>query len=289
MKHSILALPALLRPAIILAAASQTTFSVQDDLLAFPQYEVRFSEDYVSESQAQIHLDRAAQSGDEAPPSHVEQYHGRLGEDDQQQKDEERLAYESMILDGQRYLCTIPIVPKASSPEANTAMNDTVSKADEEKELARATDRGWELLSGMQGNCVYFISGWWSYKFCYNDGVRQFHQLPPSRGVPVYPPVEDPGVEGFMLGRYGKGAEKDDVAEEESGKGKEGELGGLTGALDVSETAAKKKVQSSALGELVQRGESRYLVQRLEGGTKCDLTNRERRIEVQVRAATITT
>ncbi|TKA65467.1 hypothetical protein B0A55_09283, partial [Friedmanniomyces simplex] len=34
-------------------------------------------------------------------------------------------------------------------------------------------------------------------------------------------------------------------------------------------------------GELVQRGESRYLVQRLGGGTTCDLTGKERRIEVQ--------
>jgi protein OS-9 len=31
----------------------------------------------------------------------------------------------------------------------------------------------------------------------------------------------------------------------------------------------------------VHHGESRYLVQRLSGGTKCDLTGRDRRVEVQ--------
>nr|GFD60541.1 hypothetical protein [Tanacetum cinerariifolium] len=74
--------------------------------------------------------------------------------------------------------------------------------AEEEKELVRAADRGWELLEGMRGNCIYYLSGWWSYSFCYNNEVKQFHQLPPSRGVPIYPPVEDTSVHSFVLGRF---------------------------------------------------------------------------------------
>lgn len=270
MKHSIFALPALLRPALLIAAASQSTFSVQDDLLAFPQYEVNFSEEFVLESQAQARLSRDEQAGDDAL-SHLEQYRPpdsrRTG--DSKTANDVKIEYESMILDGQRYLCSIPQIEKPEGPKGG---NETLSKADEEKELVRATDRGWELLSGMQGNCVYFISGWWSYKFCYNDGVRQFHQLRPSKGVPVYPPMEDPAVEGFMLGTYKNTEQHGEASKQQAAQ---------ESALDVSEHA-KAKTKSSAVGELVQRGERRYLVQRLDGGTKCDLTGKDRRIEVQV-------
>ncbi|KAK5174352.1 Protein OS-9 [Saxophila tyrrhenica] len=260
-RHSFLALPALLRTTL-LAAASQTTFSVQDDLLAFPQYDVKFEEeDYVLEAQARVRLhsseEHAREEAGNAPPSQIEHY--RPADSRQRNNDPdggEKLEYEYMYLDGQPYMCSIPQVSKRS--DAANAANDTVSKAEEERELARANERGWELLSGMQGNCVYFISGWWSYKFCYNDGVRQFHQLPPSRGVPVYPPVEDPGVEGYTLGMY-------------SGENKQAETG----------TDVGKASKVPATGELVQRGESRYLVQRLSGGTKCDLTGKDRRVEVQ--------
>ncbi|KAK3713462.1 Protein OS-9 [Vermiconidia calcicola] len=266
MKHSILALPALLRSSFIFATASQTTFSVQDDLLAFPQYEVKFSEDYITESQAQSRLrnnDDLPQD-EAAPPAEIEHYRpaGSQANNNGKEEDAPQLDYEYMTLDNQPYLCSIPQVTKPAQTGSGGA-NDTLTKAEEERELARATERGWELLSGMRGNCVYFISGWWSYKFCYNDGVRQFHQLPPSRGVPVYPPVEDPGVEGYTLGMYSKDEKERDVQ---------------TGT-DVAKPARKTSTPGS--GELVQRGESRYLVQRLDGGTKCDLTGKDRRVEVQ--------
>jgi protein OS-9 len=280
MKRSIFALPALLRSTLFLATASQHSFSVQDDLLAFPQYDVKFSEDFVSESQAQARLranEELKEREDEAPPSQIEHYRPADSRVDGDGPKEEavKVAHEYMMLDGQPYLCTIPQIARVDD---GAGVNDTLSKAEEEKELARATDRGWELLSGMQGNCVYFISGWWSYRFCYNEGVRQFHQLPPSRGVPVYPPVEDPGVEGYTLGLYSK------QDNEQGGEPtKEGREHGVQGALDAGELTKRKKSESG-YGELVQRGESRYLVQKLEGGTKCDLTGKDRKVEVQVSA-----
>ena len=275
MKHSILSLPALLRPALFLASAAQHSFSVQDDLVAFPQYDVKFSEDFVSEAQAREHLranEALRDASTDAPPSQMEHYRGQASSS--AENDEEvAVEYEQMMLEGQPYLCSIPQVAK---PDPSSTANDTLSKQDEEKELARATDRGWELLSGMQGTCVYFISGWWSYRFCYNEGVRQFHQLPPSRGVPVYPPVEDPGVDGYTLGSYTPQQQQGS-----DGTMKEGREHGVQSVLDGT-GLAKKKTSSSGSGELVQRGESRYLVQKLDGGTKCDLTGKDRKVEVQV-------
>lgn len=180
-------------------------------------------------------------------------------------REKEQFEYDILNLDSQRYLCRIPQVDSAVEQDAN----DTLSKADEEKELARANDRGWTLLKGMQGNCIYFWSGWWSYRYCYGEGVKQFHQLPPSAGSPLYPPVEDPGVLPFMLGQV------EDKKKEKTVEEKTDETGIQT--RDENEISA-----SDTMGYLESRGDTRYLVQRLSGGTTCDLTGKPRRVEVQV-------
>lgn len=271
MKH-LLALPAVLRTAALLASASQHSFSVHEDILAFPQYNVRFFDDeWLTEQQARTKLANSGKAEELREPQYQLQQRLRNTDDgDSVHGETEPVEYEKLKLDQDDYLCRVPRIKKA---ENGAGVNETQSKAEEEKELARASDRGWELLSGMQDNCIYFIGGWWSYQFCYNEGVRQFHQLPPSRGIPNYPPQEDPGVPGFMLGTYNpKTADvEDDHQDDIKWEGGSG--------LDKSENAKRTRGGS---GELVQRGESRYLTQTLGGGTRCDLTGKPRKIEVQV-------
>jgi protein OS-9 len=271
----LLALPAVLRTAVLLASASQHSFSVQDDLLAFPQYEVRFQDSWTSEAEALARL-----SGGDNPHEHAQTDGGddRETEYQLQQRlgsaggadipEPEGADYEKLVLDGHSWLCRVPRVKKR---EQTPHANDTQTKAEEEKELARATDRGWELLSGMEESCIFFIGGWWSYRFCYNQGVKQFHQMSPARGVPAWPPQEDLTVPGYTLGTYSKGAEDEDDHKADKWEG--------GNALDKS-GGAKRSHRGS--GELVQNGESRYLVQTLGRGTRCDLTGKERKIEVQV-------
>jgi protein OS-9 len=157
-------------------------------------------------------------------------------------------------------------------------------KAEEEKELMRATDRGWELLEGMKGNCIYYISGWWSYSFCYKDKVKQFHQLPPSRGVPLYPPVEDTSVHSFVLGRFSD-KEKSEKRRQDAQK----TLGKEQGSKETMDEEGNVKPREDIFGgadlelaRLETKGSSRYMVQRLSGGTQCDLTGKDRKIDVQV-------
>ncbi|KAL1297674.1 hypothetical protein AAFC00_006226 [Neodothiora populina] len=259
--RSFWALPAVLRVVL----ASQHVFSVQDDVLAYPQFEIIYSDDYLTEAQAQAlrngdhkeHQESIIQ--DPTSETDIALNGGNTHDDDDSkhaQKDPLKYEYEEMILGNRRYSCRIPIIDVAAGrPDAN----QTLTKQEEEKELARANDRGWELLQGMQGSCVYFWSGWWSYQYCYGKGVKQFHQLPPSQGIPAYPPVEDPGVTGFTLGSV-----EESLPKEMKGVAK-----------------SKTGQASKALGTLETRGENRYLVQRLGGGTVCDLTGRERRVEVQ--------
>ncbi|KAF4553579.1 Glucosidase II beta subunit-like protein 2 [Elsinoe fawcettii] len=254
------ALPALVR----LAVAGKNSFSVNDDLLAHPQYEIKFPQDYISEQKAQLILGQsftghASQESDslalqKQDPSSTWTPSGR-------KDDSTKYEHEMLIMQDQRYLCSIPVI----DAETEEAENATLSKLDQEKELERANNRGWELLQEMQGRCIYYWSGWWSYRYCFNEGVKQFHQLPPQPGSNALgTPVEDPNVPGFYLGTMEGTIKTDDVAD-----GKE-----LSQKL--TSLAAAKSV-----GALETRGDTRYLVQKLEGGTVCDLTNKERKIDIQ--------
>lgn len=271
MKH-FFTLPAVLRTAALLASASQHGFSVHDDVLAFPQYEIRFiEEEWFSEEQARTRLATSGKVEELREPQYQLQQRLRKGDDGGAVHGEtEAVDYEKIKLDGHDWLCRVPRIKKR---EDAAGSNETMSKAEEEKELARASDRGWELLSGMQDNCIYFIGGWWSYRFCYNEGVRQFHQLPPSRGIPNWPPQEDPSVPGYVLGSYSS-----KVADVEDDHQEDAKWEGGSG-LDKSDDSKRTRGGS---GELVQRGESRYLTQTLGGGTRCDLTGKHRKIEIQV-------
>src|SRR5271154_2398820 len=166
------------------------------------QYQIVFSESFLTEDEAAERLDFiASKSASDPQASHSADQHdsdstgelshvGRTSSHATETNGasgaiEPIESYEHMILDNRRYLCAIP--------RDLGAKNETVEKTspeDEEKELARATDRGRELLQDMD-RCIYFLSGWWSYSFCYNNEVKQFHQLPPGNGAPPYPPTED--------------------------------------------------------------------------------------------------
>ncbi len=158
-----------------------------------------------------------------------------------------------MILDKRPYLCTIPHVEATSKNETR----ESTTKADHQKELARTADRGWELLQDMEGKCLFFSTGWWSYSFCYNSQIKQFHSLPPgANGAPIYPPAEDPTTQSYILGKFDT---------------KQGD----------EKKASKPAELEKAVTELQTRAETSYLVQKLGGGTACDLTGKERKVEVQ--------
>lgn len=167
--------------------------------------------------------------------------------------------YELLYLKDEPYLCTIPIVDIPLKNETSEAE----ARAAEQKELARATDRGWELLQELDGQCLYFVSGWWTYAFCYNSEITQFHQLAPQPGKPLIPPQRDPTTKQFVLGKA---------------KGKESREDEWGNQIDVRKG---KEAYEPPKTELQVKGDTKYLVQKMEGGTTCDLTGKPRRVEVQ--------
>ena len=161
-------------------------------------------------------------------------------------------SYELVNVSPYQYLCSIPFI---ESPPTGELQENELAKAEEARERDRATANGWEMVSQIEDSCLYFMSGWWSYSFCKNREIVQFHALAsiPSGQVPR----RDLHTAAYVLGKV------------------------PTIPATAQQQARKESGLSPLPAELQAHGEQRYLVQRLEGGTICDLTGRERTIEVQ--------
>ena len=218
------------------------------------QYEIVFSESFLPSDEANDLLQTSASfpSSSEQPTSEIAKHSNSEQQIlSQESYTSERLdTYERLLLDSRPYLCRIPFVPP--EVESNTTAS---TQAEQQQELIRASDHGWELLSGMQGTCLYYASGWWVYSYCSGDGVNQFHPMAPGRGYPMYPPTPDPEVFNFRLGSAKKG--------------------------DTDQNKDVSSFAGSSEGQYQTRGESNYLVEKLGGGTTCDLTGEPRQVEIQ--------
>ncbi|KAH6680057.1 glucosidase II beta subunit-like protein-domain-containing protein [Plectosphaerella plurivora] len=254
---------ALFASAQLAAAARQQSFSPHDDLVAYPQYEIVFSEGFISQREANSLVDRAnphgTYSADFASQSSLSSNVREASTGEEPGTDEPQQTYEVMHIHPSKYLCSVPVLEPAA-PYNETASE--LAKQEEARELARASAAGWELLSELEGTCLYFMSGWWSYSFCYNRQIVQFHALPMMPNGK--PPVRDPKTMEFVLGRAAKANTKQKKQKKQQ-------------QTDADATPGKPAVTT----DLQVKGDQRYLMQRLDGGTICDLTNRERTIEVQ--------
>ncbi|RMZ87036.1 hypothetical protein DV736_g5738, partial [Chaetothyriales sp. CBS 134916] len=241
--------------ACLSARASQVQFSVNDDLFAFPQYDVIYSESYIPFEVAAKRIQRqsrrkqsAIELGDDSPDlsPHLNNGDFANGHEDGQESE-----YAVLQKHGRPYFCTIPV----DKPPTSNQAEEKLSEADQQKELARAEHKGRELLQGMEGNqCLFYTTGWWTYSFCYKAQVRQFHALSPSAaGGRVWPPQEDPTTPSYVLGKFDSNQAQDSSSE--------------SSITDVT--------------ELQSKAETNYLVQRLHGGTICALTGMDRQVEVQ--------
>jgi len=102
--RGIWALPAVLR----IALANQHAFSVFDDLLAFPQYEVLWPDTFVTENDATFLLSHASPSSSSATPGSQETQElskrdkpaANIAHEDEPLEQ----TYEAVVLHGQRYL-----------------------------------------------------------------------------------------------------------------------------------------------------------------------------------------
>lgn len=262
-------LKVLLLVGLRLCAARQPGFSIHHDLLAYPQFEVVFSESFISESEAKSLVERASAS-DTTHPNYEADFNKDVAsnvqaassEDDDEGDRKVADTYEIMNMPPNSYLCAIPVIEPPPAPNKTAT---ELAKAEEARELARASAHGWELINGLDGVCLHYVSGWWSYSFCYGHDVVQYHALPSSHKGGA--PVRDPNSQEYVLGRLTDG--------------KSSSKHGHDGRAAPPAEQAGKHHHSPPNSELQVKGDQRYLVQKLEDGTICDLTNRPRTIEIQ--------
>ncbi|KAI0337079.1 hypothetical protein BDW22DRAFT_1340501 [Trametopsis cervina] len=146
------------------------------------------------------------------------------------------------------YLCLIPPPPPDITPAAAEESTTEVTPV-----------HSWSLLQPLSGSCLYHKQGWFTYAYCHNSHVRQFHELqrPNQQRLGEYKPEEDTEWEAYTLGRAPPTPEP--------------------GAdLTVAQEAA-----IAANVELARHAGSRYLVQRWGDGTYCEKIGRRREIEIQ--------
>jgi len=208
--------------------ASERKFDVKDDIFAFPQYDVSFSDSYVlrDEAVAKLAASPSPSPDDDGVPRQ----------------------YEYLVGNGRPYLCAVPQPVLSSNATEENAGLET------EHDLVAAADRGWQLLKDMEGQqCLYYTTGWWSYMFCYNSYVKQYHAVALTPHGRQWPPPEDPNSPSYILGSY------DSALKKAHGEG-----------------APHPKT-----ADLQTHSETTFLVQQLEGGTPCDLTGKPRKVEVQ--------
>lgn len=151
-----------------------------------------------------------------------------------------------------KYLCAMPNTTIEMTAERRNETKRTLM--DESKSSSEASRRGLESLRGLEGVCLYWISGWWSYEFCYSSGVKQYHALNPLPGVSIFPPREDPNAGSYVLGQRPK-------------------------SLLTTGTVAGK--DTGALAKIRNTGISKSLVVNYDKGTYCPLIDQERQVEVQ--------
>lgn len=225
--------------------------SKSSQLLTSQQFEVVFADGVISEKDAQALL-----SGSDARSTHSAQHSATTStsksgnNDDSATQDAVLETYEIMNMAPHRFLCSIPFIQQPNS-ENETATE--LAKAEEAREMTRAAETGWGLVAQPSNQCLYFMSGWWTYSFCNNREIVQYHAMSSTpRGQP---PKRDPHDPEYVLGRV----------------------------PTIPASAAKNTDpdREPVPAELQYNGDQRYLVQKLEGGTICDLTGRARTIEVQ--------
>ncbi|KAI1358796.1 glucosidase II beta subunit-like protein-domain-containing protein [Xylaria arbuscula] len=266
--------------------ARQPGFSIHHDLLAYPQFEVVFSDTYISEDDARALLDKPdaahpaydagfASQTDIAPTIRAA---AAADYDDEHATTASAAAtesYEVMSMPPHRYLCAIPVIEPPPAPNKTAT---ELAKAELARELARASAHGWDLVNQLDGKCLYYMSGWWSYRFCYGQDVVQFHAVPSS--VKSGPPMRDLTTAEYVLGR----SPDPHVASRHARRTQNQQQQRATNGQDPRAGVgadANAVTPAPPNTDLQVKGDQRYLVQKMGDGTICDLTGRERTIEIQ--------
>ncbi|EGG00093.1 uncharacterized protein MELLADRAFT_118146 [Melampsora larici-populina 98AG31] len=289
------------------------------DLLAYPKYSVNL-QDWNSAivNSTAIHLLSNLTTSNQPDPTH-----GLTVLDTPDRSDEvpkTPIAYRQTLMrttTGQAFLCAVPPIADSKPIIKRPKPVSELSKADDQlKRQAKAKaeqeglKNGLVLLEALKDHCIYTRLGWFTYSFCYGQGeIRQFHAVM----IPGHNhPHEDPTQDVFVLGLHvnhpqhpNHQAKVEGTLQAPTSLSSQGELTSLgrnrfsntplvTGLADtvtddIAAAAAGQDLSGEGDGDEDELEQKRYLVQRWEGGTICDMTGKPRAVEVQFHCSTVGT
>lgn len=150
---------------------------------------------------------------------------------------------EFMKYNNETYLCTYPTLSNQDLTTEDLQELKTWKKSEllEAKEYAAQA-----LYKGMMSECIYYFKDWWTYSFCYGRDIKQFH-IDPSQLKLGVPPDYRKADMLFVLGKFDR----------------------------------KPSGTMNYKVNIKHEDEVNYLSYNLNKGTVCDLTGKDRSIEVQ--------
>ncbi|KAG0322698.1 Protein OS-9 [Podila horticola] len=249
-------------PAFLFPVQSFSSDFVFQDLLAQPQYDVKLLKQFLPMSAVEperlkhgnIHRQ---QSPNEAPRIETTASYGNDKSEQTQYHDSSRLVMTSP--DGQRWSCIIPPKPTIKAEESTKTPQEI---AEEER---KNIERGLELLQPLTKDCLKKEINYWTYEYCHEKHVRQYHAVKGADGRSQ----EDQNEQLNVLGTF------------EAPPGVQGST------RNEASTLKSLSRQSGTITDLVASQDKKYLVQRWENGNHCKLIGKPRKVEIQYQCAPV--
>lgn len=301
------------KPATAAGLSSSTANRFPEDLLAQPAYKVVFEQRTIANTSAQRLLSRGLSTNGTGSSSGQDLDAVGSGYSSSSGAPPASKHFLMHSSPGSAQLCSL------TQPSANITYPSrlALSPANLLAQRHRVINSGLSLLAPLQGTCLYYTLDWFTYSLCFGEAIKQFRAAGKTVG-PGRVPTPDPTQDAYVLGRWrnqlqivggelfsnalAKAAErKDGLPSEEEVQEAASSLG-ITREEAMSSTLSPSAdhrlsdlldAQDSGSGtELMQvirfsstasspDLEQRYLSQVWSDGTRCDINNEHRSVEVQ--------
>ncbi|KAJ2454078.1 Protein OS-9 [Coemansia sp. RSA 2336] len=228
---------------------------IMEDMYESPRFQIQMLDELIPESQLHstfMDLKRQAKAAPKGTALPVDADSASLPQNHSP-------VYDPVIAKAGRkwkFLCQVPRVDKNSTAAKTkgSAEDSKPSKLDARKEDEQAIMRGLELLQPLKRNCISYTAGWWTFEYCHDQRVRQYHRTAPDKNGDVAE-IE------YRLGDYSHRKQYP--------------------AIESSESDASGTQPEVRTTQIRQFGRKRFLTQVWAGGTVCDITRQPREVEIQ--------
>ncbi|PWN20072.1 hypothetical protein BCV69DRAFT_218332 [Microstroma glucosiphilum] len=301
------------KPATTAGLSSATANRFPEDLLAQPAYKVVFEQRTIANTSAQRLLSRSASANGTSSSGDLDL--DAVGSGYSLPSGPHHASRHFMMHSSptSAHLCSL------TQPSANITYPSrlALSPANLLAQRHRVINSGLSLLAPLQGTCLYYTLDWFTYSLCFGEAIKQFRAAGKTVG-PGRVPTPDPTQDAYVLGRwrdqlqivggelYSNALAK--AAERADGVPSEERIQELASSLGITrEEALSSTLSPSAdhrLSDLLDAQDSgsgtelmqvirfsstasspdleqRYLSQVWSDGTRCDINNEHRSVEVQ--------